>query len=571
MLILTIVIISCLCLVSFYLRKKKNIHYRYKTIAIDLAVVLLVVVAVKLVTTENRGTSSQVGNNVERWVTLHGYKVEKVVENLSVPIAVSLFHQTQGISRFKFLFSDLRGQISGVTNSNEVVNLAYAQGTYQPIRDLSIVEGQAGQTGLCIAPDNKFVFSTGAITRGSRRLNRIIKWELQRDDKLTKVKELIFTDIDTGAGHQIGHCLITQKNKLLFGTGDGLDTYKVQNTHDVNKSNGKIMRLSLDLTAPKDNPFYNKNYPDRVSGMVYASGLRNPFAIAETEGGLYAADNGHDIDRLIKVKKGEDYPYDGHNISFIYNNLLTWPTPVGPADMIYIDKNNTLFPYLRGHLIVVASFRRALIAVPVNDSFGITGNPRTILFPAGEYFDITTPRAPSQRASFNGLALGADEIYISHVRNFKKPQQGEILKLVPSKNSVAQRKIIPHGDVVFDMYQCRGCHRINGRGAGQAPRLDNVFSTVKDRLQSEDYFQKLSLLADQVYDEASNARQEVLAAMKKLKTDGNKEEFERVVRLWITTKLKYPKFYDKNHVMPSVELEKKEIEAIIDELLRKTD
>ena len=499
--------------------------------------------------------------NKSRWITEFGYRIKKVAENLNQPIAISFPNDKH--HKLKFLFSDLKGALGAVTQSGKVVEILYAKETYQAPQNLSVIEGHSGQTGLCIA-DDKYVFTTGTIQHNQRMLNRIVRYKFIYN-KLVKDKEILFTDTDAGVGHFIGHCKITKDNRILFGIGDAL---KHASTHDINSSLGKVMRLDLNLKSPSDNPFYNRKSPDNIASMVYASGLRNPFAISDTPFGIYVADNGSEIDRLIKLTKGKDFPWDGRNASLIYNNLLTWPTPIGPSDMIYIDKNNLLFPELRGHLVVVSSYRRALIAIPIDATLGVAGSPVIILHSADSpYASVMSPRPPlPPKHSFNGLALGKDGIYITHISSFGEPNSGEILKLIPSR--FRQHKTILSGDAVFDAHQCRGCHQIRGRGSAQAVSLDNIFSTIQKRLQSEGYLQKLSAIENNKKDEASNLRQGIITIIARVNQTDDSKEIEQAVRLWLKAKIKYPKFSDPKAAMPSINLSDEQVEAVVDELLR---
>ena len=567
---IALIIVACLLLLFLRVYSKKLPDFKYKIIIIDLLIMVCAIAAINLLMKyKNVKPQAPTTQDVhDGWTTVSGYRVETVVAGLDTPVAIDFVQQSEDI---KFLFSDLKGPINGVTTAGKVIKLAHAPDAHQTKAALDQWEGQSGQTGLCITHDNKFIFTTGVYFEGTRRLNRIIKWELKKSNSLVKIGEFVFRDTDASLAHQIGHCLITQDNKILVGIGDARHMHKVRDVHNLNKSNGKIVRLNLNLSPSHENPFYSPDNRYSITSMIYASGLRNPFAIAETEGGLYLADNGDFTDRLVKIIKGKDYPWDGNEASLIYNNLVTWPRSIAPSDMIYIPKNNQLFPRLRGNLIIAASYRRGLIAVPIDDTLGVTGNPKIILHPANAPFSVLTPRSPINKSSFNGLALGEDGIYISYVSNFDKPNTGEILRLVPFQDEITRQKTIPHGDVIFDIYQCRGCHRINDWGSSQAPNLDNIFSIVKERLQSAEYLQKLSELEDQVEDEASNSRKKILAIMKKAKTDSSDEQIREAVHLWITTKLRHPKFYDKNHVMPSLELESKVIEAMADELIRVAD
>ena len=57
--------------------------------------------------------------------------------------------------------------------------------------------------------------------------------------------------------------------------------------------------MTFDGLPPNDNPFATDSDPKRIRGYVWALGFRNPFSLCAVKGGLFAAENGLDIDRFI--------------------------------------------------------------------------------------------------------------------------------------------------------------------------------------------------------------------------------------------------------------------------------
>ena len=471
-----------------------------------------------------------------QWQPASGYKVEEFIGNLQLPVGISFFppqHRDKQIMRF--MFADLKGDIKGVTHAGKLVHFTQDETIYQARKNLPDQEGESGQTGLCIAADGKTVFTTGVTTVDTWRLNKITKWRITEANKISKIKEIIFSDSKSSAAHQIGYCKITTGNMILVGIGDA---YQYKKIRDVTKSVGKILRLTLDLTAPEDNPFLDPQSPDTVAAKVYATGFRNPFAIAETPDGVFVADNGTYMDRLLKLEKGRYYRWNGKNVSFTYGNILMWPRGIGPADMIYIPPDNPSFPRLRGHLLVLASHKTRLIAVPISAQ-GVTGDPITVL---------RRSKKDKEKQSFAALALGDDGIYISHFYRRQlegMPPPGRILKFSPAQSHKVET--IVQGDHLFDTYQCRGCHQIRGQGSEQAVALDDINTVLKARLRSENYLRSLP---------------------KVWRTKLTTTDLKQAVRLWLTEKLTDPKFADSQAIMPQANLKPREVEALVTELMQ---
>ena len=66
---------------------------------------------------------------------------------------------------------------------------------------------------------------------------------------------------------------------LLVGNGDGADAAFADplalRAQDLNSTNGKILRINKDGTAPADNPFFDGTKSARSKVWLY--GVRNPF------------------------------------------------------------------------------------------------------------------------------------------------------------------------------------------------------------------------------------------------------------------------------------------------------
>jgi glucose/arabinose dehydrogenase/chitodextrinase len=90
---------------------------------------------------------------------------------------------------------------------------------------------------------------------------------------------------DSGS-HSIGNLVFLPDGTLLVGNGDGADAAFADSrslrAQDLNSTNGKILRINRDGTAPADNPFYDGTNSARSKVWLY--GVRNPFRFAVQPG-----------------------------------------------------------------------------------------------------------------------------------------------------------------------------------------------------------------------------------------------------------------------------------------------
>ena len=90
---------------------------------------------------------------------------------------------------------------------------------------------------------------------------------------------------DSGS-HTLGNLVFLPDGTLLVGNGDGADTAFADplslRAQDLNSTNGKVLRINRDGTAPADNPFYDGTNSARSKVWLY--GVRNPFRFAVQPG-----------------------------------------------------------------------------------------------------------------------------------------------------------------------------------------------------------------------------------------------------------------------------------------------
>lgn len=106
-------------------------------------------------------------------------------------------------------------------------------------------------------------------------------------DTLINPKELL--TVRGANGHNGSRLLIDKNNILYWATGDVANNKMAQ---DSTTLNGKVLRMTLDGSIPKDNPIPNS--------LVYAWGFRNIQGMAMNRlGNLFTAEHGDAIEDEI--------------------------------------------------------------------------------------------------------------------------------------------------------------------------------------------------------------------------------------------------------------------------------
>ena len=157
---------------------------------------------------------------------------------------------------------------------------------------------EAGLLGFVLAPDFKDSQEAYAYYtyEDNGQFNRIVKLKLENDT--WKEEEVLIDKIPSGQYHHGGRLKIGPDDKLYATTGDASDE---QNAQDKDSLGGKILRINLDGSKPKDNPMSNS--------YVYSYGHRNPQGLVWTpDGQMYASEHGNQAnDEINEIKKGHNY------------------------------------------------------------------------------------------------------------------------------------------------------------------------------------------------------------------------------------------------------------------------
>ena len=341
------------------------------------------------------------------WLVREGFTVEQVVSGLGLPVNIAFVPRPKKEKGSPlFYVTELYGSIKVVTREYEVKTFADGLLNYEP--DFKMPgTGESGVIGLAVDKSGD-VYTSMLYMDGDKFKNKVVKctsW-----DGMTMDKEDVLIDgiPSINAAHQV-QALTIQGDKLFINVGDGMIDPDV--ARDDADLRGKILRMNMDGSIPKDNPD-PKSY-------VYAKGLRNPFGAAwngETDS-LYISDNGPAVDdRIARILPGEDY---GWPQSMRKNSIFVWWYTEAPTAMDFAgsqfgaDYKNHLFVALFGAAYAEGETRKGkkIVEMVIDDKDNVT------------YLADFVRYAGEGPASCCGLAFGPGGMYFTDLHGevgFKK-------------------------------------------------------------------------------------------------------------------------------------------------------
>ncbi len=200
------------------------------------------------------------------------------------------------------------------------------------------VAGENGLIGLAFDPEyesNRYVYISFAVRTGNGTKGVVARFtdNNNRGENFT----ILLDDIPSANGHQVQNITFGPDGKLYVSVGDAFAESNVQN---LDRLEGKMLRMNKDGSIPADNPF--------GESFVWALGLRNSFGIAFRDNGdLIANENGPErIDELNVIVEGGNYGWPdtlgfGGEPEFI-DPIHVWQSIVAPTGIHFY--NGTQFP-----------------------------------------------------------------------------------------------------------------------------------------------------------------------------------------------------------------------------------
>ena len=226
------------------------------------------------------------------------FEVEVLAENQGVVWAMSF------IDEYHILFTERKGQFKILNVQNKkVYPVAGSPQVYE--------SGQGGLMDIALHPDfskNKKVYFTYSKEMEKKQTTALAQgiFAGMEEMKIKKVKDIFLAKPFISSSIHFGSRLVFDKQNFLFMTvGDRHQRHKAQS---LNTHLGKVLRLTDEGKAPRDNPFYKMK--NKSKAEVWSFGHRNPqgLYIHPETGELWEQEHGpRGGDEINLVKKGLNY------------------------------------------------------------------------------------------------------------------------------------------------------------------------------------------------------------------------------------------------------------------------
>jgi hypothetical protein len=509
------------------------------------------------------------------WSLKENFDISIDTEGYRFPTAIAFVPNPGNEPKDPLYFvTELRGKVKVVTNDRTVFTFAEDFFTFKPLEELPSQSGEIGLAGICLDPENGYLFVTFVYQDNSNVLrNNIVRFQSEPGRfSLEPTSMLAFTEIFsneiTSVSHQIGPCQV-YNHMLYVGVGDG-HTVSGSDEHEYNTSQsadsllGKILRMTLDGKPVKSNPFYVDDDITKAKNFVWALGLRNPFGLKIVDGRVFVADNGPHMDRFLEVHEGGNYLWNGTDWSIGASSAQIVAPSTGMAQLDFLPKGSDILPeefsgmfYLAlcGSPIaeVVAGVGRGIITLSYGfEDNKMLGPPQYILRYGGSRLQLVV-----------GLGVGPDGIYFAPL--FPDAEgRSYVLKIRYEKGasypySLRNEK---NANEILQYHGCFNCHTLNGDGWGTSgPKLDReqLVERIGKRLVSPEYVQavdNLNRLDTEPYRSFKEARKDVL----------ERSGLDKI-NSWVKYHIMEPRFDNPYSQMPNMRLSEQQSQFLADFLV----
>lgn len=215
------------------------------------------------------------------------YKIEVIAESLNVPWAIAVS------SEGTIYFTERSGRIRKIKD-----NKLQPQSLFTFDKPFAS-QGESGLMGIALDPnfeDNHYIYVMHSYLEEDQIYNRVIR--LIENTNTASIDHVLLNKIPGGHIHNGGRIKIGPDQKLYVTTGDAGNPELAQ---DLESTAGKILRIELDGSIPKNNPI--------IGSPVYSFGHRNPQGLAwDLNNIMYASEHGASAhDEINIIRAGENY------------------------------------------------------------------------------------------------------------------------------------------------------------------------------------------------------------------------------------------------------------------------
>ncbi|MCK0136081.1 PQQ-dependent sugar dehydrogenase [Arenibacter sp. S6351L] len=301
------------------------------------------------------------------------------------------------------------------------------------------------------------------------------------------VQPKVLLEIPGNTGHNGSRLTIAPDGKLMWATGDiGPNTDNAQNLKSLN---GKILRLNIDGSIPKDNPFLGSpiwSWGQRnVQGLVYGNGNN-----------LYTSEHGDATDDEINLMRRRGN-YGWPNVtgfcdsleeevfckdSTVVLPLKAWTPTIAPAGLDYYKTD--IIPEWKNTLLLTTLKENDLRVLKLNKE-GNAILSESILFnrELGRIRDIcVSPIGDVYLSTSNcdwnpsdGFPVDQDDriVRIFKLNDSEYEWDDKMLQVETNLIQDTAKSNTSKGEMHYRQY-CSSCHKSNGEGvAGIFPSLTN--------------------------------------------------------------------------------------------------
>ncbi|MFK7977781.1 MAG: PQQ-dependent sugar dehydrogenase [Halioglobus sp.] len=500
------------------------------------------------------------------WAIPPGYSLEVDSSGYTLPVSIAMVPNPGSEPTDPAYFvAELGGRILAVRNDRKIDVFAERFFELNMTAQMPELSGVLGMTGLCLDSDTGYLFATYVYDSPKGRYNGITRFSTKaKTFALKPSKQLhIRKPFQLGDssftrfpfGHQIGQCQIID-DTLFVGIGDGELTHRPRSDQS---SFGKIIRMRFDGSPVSGQSMASATLAD----YIYASGLRNPFGQTSVGGNIVVADNGPGIDRVLHVREGRDYLYDGSDDSIATNAMVIYAPAKGTAHTeFYPASLNGNLPQLSDNLLVVLS---GVPEVYVEeeppeisifklepDTLHVSSRPKSLVRYIGKQLQV-----------LSSVAIAKDGIYFAPVYSENATAgPSNLYKLSPANKNSYPNLIGQYRNprAILRDNGCRGCHKIKGDGGNIGPTLnpDEIRQRHLARVNTPEYERFLNDL------NVPNTPKSLMQARKRiLSVTGEKR-----LTFWLQEKILDPTVDNDHSIMPQLNLSKNEAKAVTRFLLK---
>ncbi|MEH6406164.1 MAG: PQQ-dependent sugar dehydrogenase [Leeuwenhoekiella sp.] len=346
-----------------------------------------------------------------------------------------------------------------------------------------------GLLGMAVHPLEPYIFLHYTFTKDTVTIqSRLVRYTYDSDT--LKESKILINNISGNTYHNGSRLVISPDGKLIFSMGEVGDTPNAQNDSVIT---GKILRLNIDGTVPKDNPIKDS--------YIYTRGHRNPQGLAFSDKTiLYSSEHGpNNDDEINLIVANKNYGWSDaqgfcdteseqeycatHNIT---EPLKAWTPTIAVAGLAFY--NNDKIPEWQNSLLLANLKGRALRVLKLSANGQHISDEHIYLqkkfgrirdvavAPKGDIYFATSNRDWHPRFQpwmYDSVPEGPDKIY--RIRAMPKDEEldpklaiyeedKEPLKLESENwNPDLEDEFVSGGKLYAN--NCMSCHGPNGQGS----------------------------------------------------------------------------------------------------------